>query len=91
MKRKTNKEIIEALINEMFVIAGHNLTYQDVEGRTDNWFSEYTMTESQNNQWKDWGVDYLRKQQHWNKRSAQREMSMLDLYCGLKTVPDDNQ
>ena len=49
------------------------------------------MTESQNNQWKEWGVDYLRKQRHWNKRSAQREMSMLDLYCGLKTIPDDNQ
>jgi len=91
MKRKTEKEIIEALINEMFVIAGHPLTYQDVEGRKDNWYSQYTMTESQNQQWKDWGVDYLRKQRHWNKRSAQREMSMLDLYCGLKTVSDDNQ
>jgi hypothetical protein len=49
MKRQDkDKLILKTLIDKMFEIAGHPLKFEDVEGRTDNWFQEYTMTEAQN-------------------------------------------
>jgi hypothetical protein len=76
------KNHLKDLIDKMFEIAGHPLKYEDVQGRTDNWFQQYTMTEEQNKEWRDWGVKYLRKK--WNKHLAEREMAMLDLYIVLK-------
>ena len=73
-------------INKMFEIAGHNMKYEDVIGRTDDWYTQYTMTESQNEEWRKWGTEYLRKKKRWTKKMAEREMAMVDLYCGLKTV-----
>lgn len=79
-----NKLILKELIDKMFEIAGHPLKFEDVEGRTDNWFQQYTMTESQNKEWRDWGTDYIKKKRRCKKTMAEREIAMLDLYCGLK-------
>lgn len=79
-----NKLILKELIDKMFEIAGHPLKFEDVEGRTDNWFQEYTMTETQNEEWKEWGIKLIQKKKRYNKKYAQREMAWLDLYCGLK-------
>ena len=84
MRVDKNKLILKELIDKMFEIAGHPLKFEDVEGRTDNWFQEYTMTEAQNQEWKDWGVKLLMKKKRYNKVYAGREIAMLDLYCGLK-------
>ena len=81
-----SKQIAIDLINKMFEIAGHTARYEDVIGRTDAWFQEYTMTEAQNEEWRKWGEEYLRKKKRWNKKMAEREMAMVDLYCGLKIV-----
>ena len=86
---KDNKELLKEIIDKMFEIAGHSLKFEDVEGRTDEWFSEYTMTESQNKEWRDWGTDLIRKKRRYTKKMSSMEMTMLDLYCGLKTVADD--
>jgi len=83
MKRNPN-QITEDLINKMFELAGHTLKYEDVAGRKDNWFQAYTMTQEQNDEWKKWGIAYLRKKKRWSKHIAEREMAMIDLYCGLK-------
>ncbi len=85
-ERKTNKErmFLKELIDKMFEIAGHDLKFEDVEGRTDNWFQQYTMTEAQNKEWRDWGVKYIKKKKRHYSKIAEREMAMLDLYCGLK-------
>jgi hypothetical protein len=85
-EQKTNKErmFLKELIDKMFEIAGHNLKFEDVEGRTDNWYQQYTMTESQNKEWRDWGVKYIKKKKRYYSKIAEREMAMLDLYCGLK-------
>ena len=40
-EEKQDKAIID-LINQMFIIAGHDVTYQDVLG-VDNWFQKYTI------------------------------------------------
>jgi len=85
-QRKKDKDtlILKELIDKMFEIAGHDLKFEDVEGRKDNWFQQYTMTEAQNEEWRDWGIKLIMKKRRYNKFLADREMRMLDLYCGLK-------
>jgi hypothetical protein len=86
VEQKGNKErlILKELIDKMFEIAGHNLKFEDVEGRTDTWFQQHTMTEAQNKEWRDWGTKFLSKKRRLGIKLASREMAMLDLYCGLK-------
>jgi hypothetical protein len=83
---KANKErmFLKELIDKMFEIAGHDVKFEDVEGRTDNWFQEYTMTEEQNKEWREWGTKHIKKKKRLYSKIASREMAMLDLYCGLK-------
>jgi hypothetical protein len=86
IEQKANKErqLLKELIDKMFEIAGHDLKFEDVEGRKENWFQQYTMTEAQNEEWRDWGIKLIMKKRRYNKYLADREMRMLDLYCGLK-------
>jgi len=42
------------------------------------------MTEAQNEEWRNWGTKFIMKKRRYNKFLADREMRMLDLYCGLK-------
>ena len=83
---KRSDDLVKTLIDQMFIIAGHDLRYDDVIGRKDNWFQQYTMTETQRDEWKEWGISYIRKKKRWSKKLAEREMAFLDLYCGLKTA-----
>lgn len=83
---KNKDALLKVLIDQMFIIAGHELRYDDVVGRKDNWFQQYTMTEDQRTEWKEWGEAYIIKHKRWSKKLAEREMAFLDLYCGLKTT-----
>ena len=47
-KRPQGEEIVRTIINKMFEIAGHNVTYDDIKDRKDNWYQQWTMTEEQN-------------------------------------------
>jgi hypothetical protein len=84
MKQKAN--VAEDLINQMFIIAGHQVSYNDILDRKDDWYCQWTMTDDQRKEWIDWGIAYLRKKKRWPKKLAEREMAFLDLYCGLKNV-----
>ena len=86
VEQKVDKDrlLLKELIDKMFEIAGHPVKFEDVEGRTDNWFQEYTMTEAQNQEWRDWGTKLIAKKKRHLRKIASREMAMLDLYCGLK-------
>ena len=84
MKRDKNDIIVETLINKMFEIAGHSVTLEDIKGRTDNWYQQWTMTEEQNKEWREWGSKYLKKEKRYNKEFASRQMAMFDLNYGLK-------
>ena len=53
-EQKKEKALID-LINEMFRIAGHEVTFDDIKDRKDNWFQQYTMTVAQNTEWQAWG------------------------------------
>jgi hypothetical protein len=79
-----NLIIVKTLINKMFELAGYNIKYEDILDRKDNWFQKYTMTEEQNKEWRKWGIEYLYKTKNHSKKWAEREISMLDLYCGLQ-------
>lgn len=83
-KQQKREQAVIDLLNQMFVIAGHNVTYEDVKGRTDNWWAEWTMTTAQADQWKAWGIDYLRKNLKLNKTLAEKEMQWMNLQWGLK-------
>ena len=84
MTQKTNH--IKDVIDQMFIIAGHQVGYDDIIGRKDNWYQQWTMTEDQRKEWIDWGIQYFRKKKRWNKKIAEREMAFIDLYCGLKSA-----
>jgi hypothetical protein len=89
-KRLTKQEkwnkASEDLINKMFEIAGHNVTYDDIKGRTDDWYTDWTMTVAQAEQWKEWGMDYLQKNMKLNKKLADIEMRMFNVMYGLNTA-----
>lgn len=75
---------IRELINKMFEIAGHEVTFDDVKDRKDDWYHEWTMTIAQNDEWKEWGIQEIRKRFRYTKKFAEREMGMLSLMWGLK-------
>jgi hypothetical protein len=92
MKRQDkDKQVLKELIDKMFEIAGHSLKFEDVEGRTDNWFQQYTMTEEQNKEWREWGTKFLNKKRRFGVKLASREMAWLDLYCGLKIANEEEK
>jgi len=81
--QKREQAVID-LLNQMFIIAGHNVTYDDIKGRKDDWWAEWTMTYAQGDQWKAWGAEYFRKNLKLNKTLAEKEMQWVNLQWGLK-------
>lgn len=82
-KEKEEKAIVD-LINKMFEIAGHSITYMDIKDRKDSWYTDWMMTVEQNEEWKEWGRKYLMKNLRTPKFLAEREMEMISLNYGLK-------
>ena len=89
MRKKT--DILKEVIDKMFEISGHPLKFEDVAGREDNWYQQYTMTESQNKEWREWGTALIKKKMRCKEKIASREMAMIDLYIGLKIEKDEVQ
>ena len=81
-EQKREQAVID-LINQMFIIAGYDVTYDDVVGRKDDWYAQWTMTVEQSEEWKAWGENYLRKNLKLNKYLAEREMMWFNLQYGL--------
>jgi len=79
--QKKEKAVVD-LINQMFIIAGHDVTYQDVVG-VDNWFQKYTMTVEQGEEFKKWGKKYLMKELRTYAKLAEDEMAWFSLQWGL--------
>ena len=80
-EEKHNKAVVD-LINQMFIIAGHDVTYDDVLG-VENWFQKYTMTVEQGDEFKKWGKKYLMKELRETAKSAEREIQWFSLLWGL--------
>jgi hypothetical protein len=82
-QQKKEQAVVD-LINKMFEIAGHNITYEDIKGRQDAWYTEWTMTTQQNEEWMEWGRKYLQNHLKMYSKAAKKEMSMVALMWGLK-------
>ena len=82
-KQQKREQAVIDLLNQMFVIAGHNVTYEDIKGKTDNWWNEWTMTIAHADERKAWGAEYLRKNLKLNKTLAEKEMQWINLQWGL--------
>jgi hypothetical protein len=68
----------------MFEIAGHNVTYDDVLMRSDDWFSEYTMTKEQEKEWIEWGENHIKKHYKFNDKVAKLAMDFVNGIYGLR-------
>ena len=82
-QQKIDNMVVD-MINEMFRIAGHAVTYDDIKDRKDDWFHEWTMTEAQNEEWKRWGKKYVQKNFRMYAKQAKKEMMWINLMWGLK-------
>jgi len=82
-EQKKEQAVID-IINKMFEIAGHQVTYDDIKDRKDDWFQQWTMTVEQNEEWKEWGKKYLMKLLRIPAYRAKMEMQWASLSWGLK-------
>ena len=80
-EQKQEKAVVD-LINQMFIIAGHDVTYDDILG-VEDWFRKYTMTVEQGEEFKKWGKKYLMKNLRLYAKLAEREMQWFMLQWGL--------
>ena len=83
-KKEKIDKAVEDLINKMFEIAGHSVTFADIKDRKDDWYCQWTMTTEQADEWQLWGIDYMRKNLKWPKYRAENEMRWFNLQYGLK-------
>jgi len=82
-REQKREQAVVDLINQMFIIAGHEITYDDIKDRKDDWFTEYSMTVEQGEEFKKWGKKYLMKNLRTYAKSAEREMQWFCLQWGL--------
>ncbi len=80
-EQKKEKAVVD-IINQMFVIAGHDVTYDDIVG-VDKWFQQYTMTVEQGEELKEWGKQYLMKNLKMRAAQAEKEMQWFNVMWGL--------
>ena len=78
--------MVKDIVDKMFSIAGHNVTYEDVLGRKDQWYYDWNMTPEQEQQWMDWMVDLFQKERGLTKKYAERSAAMYNLMWGLRVV-----
>jgi uncharacterized protein YpuA (DUF1002 family) len=84
MKDNITEKSVEVIVNKMFEISGHNLTYNNVKDRDDDWYTQWTMTSEQVTQWEQWGKEYLMENLQMNSIMAEKEMDIMSLGWGLK-------
>jgi hypothetical protein len=83
-KEQKRENAVIDLINQMFIIAGHNVTYDDIKDRKDDWYAQWTMTVEQGDELKEWGKKYLMKNLKFNSVMAEKEMAWFNVQWGLK-------
>jgi hypothetical protein len=82
MKPQKKQQIVIDLINQMFVFAGYDVTYNELN-KNEDWYNQYTISSEQNIEWRKWAVDYLVKNKYFTKRIAEIEVDWFDLQWGL--------
>ena len=83
-RQQKETQMVVDMINKMFEIAGHAVTYEDIKDRKDAWYTDWTITEAQYDEWKAWGKKYLQTKLRMYAKMAERQMEMIGLMWGLK-------
>jgi hypothetical protein len=81
-RQEKKDKVFKDLINQMFIMAGHNVTYDDIVG-VEQWFNKYTMTVEQDEEFKAWGKKYLMKTLRMRAAIAEKEMRWFSMQWGL--------
>jgi hypothetical protein len=81
-EQKKQKAMVD-IVNQMFVIAGHDVTYEDIVS-VDKWWQKYTMTVAQGEQLVEWGKQYLMRELKMRALYAEKEMQWFNVQWGLK-------
>jgi hypothetical protein len=89
--QEKKEKLFVDIINKMFEIAGHKATFEDIKDRKDAWYDDWTITEEQYEKWKKWGVKELKKKLNLTDVYADRQMSMIAVYWGLKFEKEKNE
>jgi len=82
-EEKKEKAFID-LINQMFIIAGHDAAYDDIKDRKDDWYQQWTITNEESEEFLEWGKRYLMKHLQSTAKLAEKEMAWFFLAYGLK-------
>jgi hypothetical protein len=82
--QEKKEKILVDILNKMFEIAGHDVTFEDIKDRKDAWYNDWTMTEEQYEEWKKWGANQIKKVMKYTDTYADRQMSMIGANWGLK-------
>jgi hypothetical protein len=81
------EKILIDILNKMFEIAGHKVTFDDIKDRKDAWYNDWTMTEEQYDKWKEWGMKQFKKRFKLTDLYAERQMALIGSNWGLKFAP----
>jgi hypothetical protein len=81
-EQKKEKAMVD-IINQMFEIAGHDVTYEDIVS-VDKWWQNYTMTVQQAEEFTKWGEKYLMKELKMRAAYAEKEMRWFNVMWGLR-------
>lgn len=91
--KELNEKNLEEIINKQFDISWHKIRYEDVKwDKWEDmnwmwpWYTIYTATEKEWDEFKEYLVEYIRKECKVNKKIAEKEAWMLFLNWWLKTV-----
>lgn len=74
------KEVFKKLINKQ--LEPYDLTYEDILNDSE-WFLRYSTTQEQEEEFKKWAIEILRKELKMTKKEAEKEMDMFLLNYGL--------
>lgn len=83
--KNPNQLIIGIILNKMFDISKQVISFEEaINIHPENWYTEYTMTKEQRNEWMNWAVNFLNKKKRWSKNKCKIEMMWVDFAYGLK-------
>lgn len=75
-------ELVNKMLEPYEVDYEYVVNNPEIEGEP--WYQHYTWTMAQENEFKTWAISRARKVLHCSMSFAQKEVSMLLLFCGLK-------
>ena len=84
--RKLTQEEYNEIINKQ--LEKHGVKVEDI-GHEEGWYSKYTLTTDEYEEWKKWTVQYIRDKCKISKKWAEREFPWISLQHGLRV--DDGQ